>query len=239
MPSTLHRAHAAWVGCASLAVTIVAWCSVVHAFHDSDDWLLDTLPAPATLTPVGPCRLALSNGLLSRVFAVPGPGCDQAAPNWATCECACVRASACSTFSTLHGIANVRPCVRLCAGLCAVYAAIEWMVHIDNGGFRCSYCTMASLAVSRALQLDRTLAQSLTQSCYSSVNVSFVFACALTQLPPAVSLSLSCWCHAANCNCTGWQRIATALDVHDTRASPTHTLTRLSLSCWQVATARM
>ena len=114
MPSTLHRAHAAWVGCASLAVTIVAWCSVVHAFHDSDDWLLDTLPAPATLTPVGPCRLALSNGLLSRVFAVPGPGCDQAAPNWATCECACVRASACSTFMASRMCVRASVCVLVC-----------------------------------------------------------------------------------------------------------------------------
>jgi hypothetical protein len=114
MPSTLHRAHAAWVGCASLVVTIVSWCSVVHAFHDSDDWLLDTLPAPATLTPVGPCRLALSNGLLSRVFAVPGPGCDQAAPNWATCECACVRASACSTFMASRMCVRASVCVLVC-----------------------------------------------------------------------------------------------------------------------------
>lgn len=90
--------------------------------RDPVDWLLDTTPAPATLTPAGPCRLALSNGLLTRVFALPGPGCTVSAPNWATLD-------------LLHAVNPDEPPVSVLAALDA-----EAFVELDGvtsaiGGF--------------------------------------------------------------------------------------------------------
>lgn len=66
-----------------LLLAVLAGCRTAAAA----DWLVVPPKTPATATAVdGGCALVLANGLLSRTFAVPGPGCP--APNWVTVDLA-------------------------------------------------------------------------------------------------------------------------------------------------------